>query len=201
MYEWWGLTGSSTTTQEPVEGWVLWWWLPLQHPHPLLPPPLPHHRAKRRKEKTNFEEHWETNLMLRPSKLWAKTPWHAFPFPRPSKCWTISKRQKKKRFFSTMIAMRCSTTPFPSNWHSLRTSCLSSLSFSPHPPQIVRSEKLTSEPDINTKLLAESSFLLYKRLQRQKVLRGFGSIDQESYPERAKEMSPVRMEQVFCCSW
>eukprot|EP00607_Mallomonas_marina_P000778 CAMPEP_0182431350 /NCGR_PEP_ID=MMETSP1167-20130531/48508_1 /TAXON_ID=2988 /ORGANISM="Mallomonas Sp, Strain CCMP3275" /LENGTH=585 /DNA_ID=CAMNT_0024617595 /DNA_START=82 /DNA_END=1836 /DNA_ORIENTATION=+ len=43
--------------------------------------------------------------------------------------------------------------------------------------------------------MTESANFIYKRLQRQKVLRGYGCVDGE-YPEKALDISPTRLEEL-----
>jgi hypothetical protein len=54
---------------------------------------------------------------------------------------------------------------------------------------------LAGDMDTNQKQLVESCTLLYKRLQRQNILKGFGCVDGE-YPEKSQDISPARLEEI-----
>lgn len=41
----------------------------------------------------------------------------------------------------------------------------------------------------------ESSAFIYRRLQRQKILRGFGCVDKE-YPEKSVDISPIKLTEI-----
>lgn len=53
----------------------------------------------------------------------------------------------------------------------------------------------TNEPEIDQKLVTEASVYIYKRLERQKVLRGFGCVDGE-YPEKSIDVTPKKLEEL-----
>jgi len=44
--------------------------------------------------------------------------------------------------------------------------------------------------------MIEVSTLIYKRFDRQRVLRGFGCVGKECYPEASSDISPARLELV-----
>jgi len=52
-----------------------------------------------------------------------------------------------------------------------------------------------TSPELLLREQAEGATMLYKRLQRQRVLRGFGTINKETYPSKAADMPPIKLEQ------
>jgi hypothetical protein len=53
----------------------------------------------------------------------------------------------------------------------------------------------TTDLETNQKQVIDSCTFLYKRLERQNVLKGFGCVDGE-YPEKSTDITPARLEQI-----
>ena len=89
---------------------------------------------------------------------------------------------------------------FPSAFSLLKKDPLTVISFEDSVVLLNNLDKLienteTSDPQILMRENAEACALLYKRLQRQKVLRGFGSITSETYPVKLADVTPLKLEQ------
>jgi hypothetical protein len=51
-------------------------------------------------------------------------------------------------------------------------------------------------PELVMREQAEAISQLYRRLQRQRLFRGFGCINKDTYPYKSSDMPPVKLEQV-----
>ena len=69
--------------------------------------------------------------------------------------------------------------------------------------KLLQIEAGTTPDEVRSKMIAEATSLLYKRLQRQKVLRGFGCVEKDNYPEKlnGEFVRSYAYLYVYLCCW